>query len=247
MHGTIDKTTFAVEEGELVKEIDKKFGRKEAFETIRKAFDLGKIYLSERGITSSVEDFDLDEEIIKASEKIVKEAEDKCRDIIKSYEDGTLELIPGKTGEESREIALLRVLNEVRTKVGGLVKKEFPEDNPVSYMIKSGGGGNILNITQMAACVGQQAFAGGRISIGYTQRTLPFFKKGDLSPKTRGFIRSSFIKGLRPDEFFFQAITGRDSLMDTALRTPKSGYLYRRLANALQDIRVEYDGTVRDS
>jgi len=48
-------------------------------------------------------------------------------------------------------------------------------------------------------------------------------------------------------EFFFGAITGRDSLMDTALRTPKSGYLYRRLANALQDIRQEYDGTVRDS
>ena len=114
-------------------------------------------------------------------------------------------------------------------------------------MIKSGGGGNILNITQMASCVGQQAFAGGRIGIGYTERTLPFFKRVDLSPKARGFIRNAFIKGLRPDEFFFQAITGRDSLMDTALRTPKSGYLYRRLANALQDMRVEYDGTIRDS
>ena len=55
------------------------------------------------------------------------------------------------------------------------------------------------------------------------------------------------MKGLRPDEFFFGAITGRDSLMDTALRTPKSGYLYRRLANAIQDLRKEYDGTIRDS
>jgi DNA-directed RNA polymerase subunit A' len=43
------------------------------------------------------------------------------------------------------------------------------------------------------------------------------------------------------------AMTGRDSLMDTALRTPKSGYLYRRLANALQDLKVEYDFTVRDA
>jgi len=42
-------------------------------------------------------------------------------------------------------------------------------------------------------------------------------------------------------------MTGRDALMDVALRTPKSGYLYRRLANALQDIRVEYDSTVRDA
>jgi len=114
-------------------------------------------------------------------------------------------------------------------------------------MIMSGGGGNIINITQMASCVGQQALWARRIDIGYDKRTLSFFNQGDLSPKARGFIRSSFIRGLRPDEFFFGAITGRDSLMDTALRTPKSGYLYRRLANALQDLRVEYDKTVRDS
>ncbi|MEK6868310.1 MAG: DNA-directed RNA polymerase subunit A', partial [Nanoarchaeota archaeon] len=57
----------------------------------------------------------------------------------------------------------------------------------------------------------------------------------------------SFKSGLGPAEFFFGAMTGRDSLMDTALRTPKSGYLYRRLANALQDMRVAYDGTVRDA
>jgi len=245
--GIIDSTTFGVEDGELIKEIDKVCGRKETFDTIKRAFDLGKNFLAERGISTSLEDFNLSDELIKSCDKIIKESEEKCEEIIQSYEDETLELIPGKTKEESREIALLRVLNDVRTRMGTLVKKEFPEENPVSHMIKSGGGGNILNITQMAACVGQQAFAGGRIDIGYNQRTLPFFKRGDLSPKSRGFIRSPFIKGLRPDEFFFQAITGRDSLMDTALRTPKSGYLYRRLASALQDIRVEYDGTIRDS
>ena len=73
------------------------------------------------------------------------------------------------------------------------------------------------------------------------------FRAGDLGPKARGFIRDGFKKGLKPWEFFFMAMTGRDSLMDTALRTPKSGYLYRRLANAMQDVRVEYDETVRDS
>ncbi len=72
------------------------------------------------------------------------------------------------------------------------------------------------------------------------------FKENDLSPKSRGFIYSSYMEGLKPHEFFFNAITGRDGLMDTALRTPKSGYLYRRLSNAMQDLKVEYDGTVRD-
>ncbi len=245
--GEIDKSTFGDEEGELVKIIDAKYGRSAAFETIRKAFNLGKNYLSETGITISVEDFDLDEETIEESEKIIKATEKKAEEIIKSYEDGTLELIPSKSLEESREIHLLKVLNEARTKIGAMVKERFPETNPVDHMIKSGGGGNILNITQMASSVGQQAFAGGRIDIGYTQRTLPFFKRGDLSPRSRGFIRNGFIRGLKPDEFFFQSITGRDSIMDTGLRTPKSGYLYRRLANALQDMRVEYDGTIRDS
>jgi DNA-directed RNA polymerase subunit A' len=114
-------------------------------------------------------------------------------------------------------------------------------------MAASGARGNPLNLAQMAACVGQQAMRGKRIEKGYDKRTLSHFKRDDLSPAARGFIRHGFKKGLAPHEFFFQAMTGRDSLMDTALRTPKSGYLYRRLANAMQDLKVEYDETVRDA
>ncbi len=245
--GKIDKTTFGEEDGELIKEIDKLKGREEAVESLRRAFNIGTNYLAERGITISVEDLDLDEKVVEASRDIIKKAEKRTEEVIESYKEGTLEIIPGKSREESREIKILQILNEVRTKIGEMVKKEFPAKNPVNHMIVSGGGGNILNITMMACCVGQQALWGKRIDLGYYNRTLSFFEQGDLTPKSRGFIQSPFIKGLRPDEFFFQAITGRDSLMDTALRTPKSGYLYRRLANALQDLRVEYDRTVRDS
>ena len=243
----IDKTAFGDEDGDLLKEIDKEFGRYEAVEALKKAFRLGVKHLSNRGITISVEDLDLNEKIVEMGEEVIKKAKIKTEEVLKSYKEGTLEVVPGKTKEESREIKVLQVLNEVRTKIGEIVKREFPTENPVSHMIKSGGGGNILNITQMASCVGQQVISGGRVDIGYDDRTLSFFAKNDLSPEARGFINTPFIKGLRPDEFFFGAITGRDSLMDTALRTPKSGYLYRRLANALQDIRAEYDGTVRDS
>ena len=245
--GLMDKTAFGKEDGELIKVIDKAFGRTETFDTIKNVFQLGLNYITDRGITISVEDLDLNDELIAVGDEIIEKAEKKSQEIIDLYNNKTLELIPGKTLEESREIKLLKTLNEVRSKIGSIVKEKFPKTNPVNHMIQSGGGGSILNIIQMASAVGQQAFMGGRISIGYTQRTLSFFQKGDLSPKARGFIKTPFIKGLRPDEFFFQSITGRDSLMDTSLRTPKSGYLYRRLANAFQDIREEYDGTVRDS
>ncbi|MBU0996405.1 MAG: hypothetical protein KJ737_28220, partial [Proteobacteria bacterium] len=245
--GIIDKGLFGDEDGLLIKEIDKKFGRTTSFETIKKAFNLGKNYLTDTGITISLGDLDVEQKVIESGEEIIKKAEEKTKEIIDAYNKGTLEIIQGKSKEESREIKILKVLNEIRTKIGEVVKKEFPEENPVTHMIRSGGGGNMLNITQMACCVGQQDLEGKRIDLGYVNRTLSCFKEGDLSPRAKGFIRSPFIKGLRPDEFFFGAMTGRATLMDTALRTPKSGYLYRRLANALQDLRKEYDGTIRDS
>ena len=114
-------------------------------------------------------------------------------------------------------------------------------------MADSGARGNPLNLAPMAACVGQQAMRGKRIEKGYFDRTLSAFSRGNLSPVAHGFISNGFKNGLSPAEFFFGAMTGRDSLMDTALRTPKSGYLYRRLANAMQDLKVEYDHTVRDA
>ncbi|MFX1566478.1 MAG: DNA-directed RNA polymerase subunit A', partial [Promethearchaeota archaeon] len=107
--------------------------------------------------------------------------------------------------------------------------------------------GNPLNLAQMAASVGQQAVRGQRISRGYRRRTLPHFTQGDLSPQARGFVEASYRKGLNPIEFFFHAMGGREGLVDTAVRTSTSGYMQRRLINALQDIKVEYDGTVRNS
>ena len=139
------------------------------------------------------------------------------------------------------------MLNKVRNDIGDLISKEYKGRNLTVTMIKSGAAGNSLHLTQMGACVGQQALRGKRISKGFEDRTLSAFKKHDLSSEARGFISNGFKSGLNPTEFFFGAMTGRDSLMDTALRTPKSGYLYRRLANAMQDLKVDYDGTVRDA
>jgi len=95
--------------------------------------------------------------------------------------------------------------------------------------------------------VGQQSISGRRMEEGYKDRVLPHFKKGDKSAKARGFVEHGFADGLDPIEFFFHAASGKDALMDTTLRTPKSGYLYRRLVSVLRDLYVENDRTVRDT
>jgi DNA-directed RNA polymerase subunit A' len=244
--GIVDEHVFGVESGNLLKHLDKEIGRKETINVLEKSFSIGTHYLVNHGFTISLEDLNVNDKVRKSTQEIVEEAEKTTNELIEKFHAGTLEIIPGKTAEETREIKILQTLNGIRTKIGKVVSKEVDKHNPISIMMDSGSGGSVLNITQMACCVGQQALWAKRIGIGFSNRTLSFFKEHDLSPQARGFIYSSFIGGLKPYEFFFGAITGRDALMDTALRTPKSGYLYRRLANALQDIRVEYDHTVRD-
>jgi DNA-directed RNA polymerase subunit A' len=240
-------SVFRVEEGDVLKKFDNEIGRQKTLDVLRGVFALGTIFLSRNGFTISIDDLDVSENVKKSTQKIIKDAERRTREVIEAFYNKTLQAIPGKTLEESREIKILQILNNVRTEIGKVVKEEFPKENPVNKMISAKAGGNILNITQIACSVGQQALGGKRINFGYSDRTLSCFEKEDLSPKAKGFIYNSFINGLEPAEFFFGAITGRDSLMDTALRTPKSGYLYRRLANALQDLRVEYDSTIRDA
>ena len=242
-----DATNFKTGKGDVLRVADKLLGRDEAVELLRQVFALGTTFLSRTGFTLSAEDLDVPDSVKKKTAKIIEVAEKKTAEIIESYYDKSLELLPGKTAEKTRENKILQVLNETRTEIGDAVKMGFPKDNLASKMIGSGAGGSMLNITQIACSVGQQVLHGRRIDFGYTERTLSFFKRGDLSPKSRGFIYSSLMQGFKPEEFFFGAMTGRDGLMDVALRTPKSGYLYRRLANALQDLIMAYDGTVRDA
>ncbi len=243
----IGSNSFGTEEGVMIKSIDREFGRKATIDTINKAFILGAIYIARKGFTLSVQDLNVSESVKKMTDDIISTAEKKTREVLKDIEDGKISLMPGKNLDETREIRIAQILNEVRTEMGDIVQKNFPVDANVSKMINAKAVGSMLNITQIACSVGQQSLWNKRISLGYTDRTLSFFREGDISSAPRGFIKSSFFEGLNPSEFFFGAITGRDSLMDLALRTPKSGYLYRRLVSALQDLKVEYDGTVRDA
>ncbi len=248
-HGIIDKNTIGENNGELIREFYRKYGQDKTISLLAHIFQLGIKVLLNKGFTTGVADTDVPEEVRKKVSAMIKRAYDKVEEYIQEYKHGKIDLLPGKTTLETLEIRAMEVLNKTRTEVGDFVKDFAGENNPTIVMssVKSGAKGNILNYTQMTGCIGQQALGGKRINRGYRKRTLSSFTENDLGPEARGFVKNAFKKGITPTEFFFHAMTGRDSLMDTALRTPKSGYLYRRLANALQDLKVEYDHTVRNA
>jgi DNA-directed RNA polymerase I subunit RPA1 len=78
-----------------------------------------------------------------------------------------------------------------------------------------------------------------------TGKTLPCFLPYDPNPRTGGFITDRFLNGLRPAEFYFHCMAGREGLVDTAVKTSRSGYLQRCLMKHLESLRVHYDFTVR--
>jgi len=171
----------------------------------------------------------------------------KIDEHIANFQNGTLPRLPGQTLEESFEIYVMHELAVARDESGKIADEDFTLENAGIVMTRTGARGSSLNIGQMAACVGQQSVRGKRILRGYSGRALPHFKENDPLPRARGFVYNSYQSGLDAIEFFFHAMGGREGLVDTAVRTQQSGYMQRRLINALEHIRLEYDSTVRDS
>ena len=245
--GVMDRNSLGEESGLMLRNLHQQYGKDFNIDLLGKIFRLGIEYLLRTGFTSALSDTDMPE----AARTKIREDLDAARKevdiLIGQFKEGKLDTFPGKTLQETLELKILQVLNKARNETGKTVATHADKKTHTMIMAESGARGNLLNLAQMAACVGQQAMRGKRIEKGFDGRTLSHFKKGDLSSEAHGFIANGFKGGLTPAEFFFGSMTGRDSLMDTALRTPKSGYLYRRLANAMQDLKVEYDHTVRDA
>ncbi len=244
--GLMDKANLGEESGLLLRNLYSQYGAEFTADLIGKISKLGIAVLLRRGFSIGIGDLDLMPETAKKVKESIEESLQKAFGFIDQFNSGKLQILPGRTAQETLELRMLEVLNKARNKSGEVAMKQIKE-NAALVMARSGARGNILNIAQMSAITGQQALRGGRIDKGFANRTLSYFKQNDISPAARGFIKNSFKSGLDPAEFFFGAMTGRDALMDTALRTPKSGYLYRRLSNAMQDLKVEYDHTVRDA
>jgi DNA-directed RNA polymerase subunit A' len=200
--GIIDQATIGEENGSLIRALYAKYEENKGIEILNKIFMLGIEILLRRGFTTAISDTDLPEKVKSKNKTAFDEAFSKVDEFIKKYEDGKLEVLPGMTVEETLEARIIEVLNKVRDKVGDYVIDSVREDNSTMIMVSSGGEGSVLNITQMAACVGQQVMRAKRMQDGYKGRTLTIFRKGDLSPKAKGFVRHGFKKGLSPSEYF---------------------------------------------
>jgi len=244
--GTIDDKGVGAFSGKILDEMDKKYGHRLTSEFIFNITKLAINFITSYGFSISLSDQDLSESTRKKIDNVIEKTEKEVNKLIEDFKKGKIKVMIARTPEESLENLIQRKLSECLNEVAKIIERNVPENNTV-IMAKSGARGSIINLVQCAACIGQETIKGERIKIGYYQRTFPHFKRGDISLESKGFVRRGFKQGLNPFEFFFDAMNSREGLMDKSLKTRHSGYLERRLIGALQDLKVEYDGTVRDS
>ncbi|MCJ7817919.1 MAG: DNA-directed RNA polymerase subunit A', partial [Candidatus Thorarchaeota archaeon] len=201
--------------------------------------------ITDRGFSMGLNDVTLPRAASQRIKRILSDADAKVNQLIETYQRGELDPNPGQTLLETLEQRIMATLAEARDSAGAVAGEHLGLENTAVIMAQTGARGSRLNLSQMAAVVGQQAVRGERISRGYVGRTLPHFERGNLGARARGFVTSSYKSGLDPIEYWFHAAGGREGLVDTAVRTSTSGYMQRRLMTALQDLKVETDGTVR--
>ena len=245
--GTIDEKAIGAFKGRILDKMARDYGSDMARDFLDAATKMAVGAISLRGFTTGIDDEDIPTDAKAQIEEVLRLAMEKVNSYVNAYRNGELEQMPGRSMEETLEVEIMKELGKARDQAGQIAGRHLGMENSAVIMAKCGARGSMLNLSQMAGCIGQQAVRGERLSRGYWNRTLPHFKKGDLGAEARGFVRSSYKSGLSPTEFFFHSMGGREGLVDTAVRTSRSGYMQRRLINALEDLKVMQDGSVRNT
>jgi DNA-directed RNA polymerase beta' subunit len=247
IRGQIEKSVLGASTKGIVHRMFNDFGPMAAANFIDDLQNIINEYMKSSSFSVGVSDLIANK---KTQDQIIKIISDQKMEVQSELEKlhlGIFENDTSNTNMVQFETNINNILNKATEQAGKEGRKSLSKDNRFLMIVNSGSKGNLVNISQMISCVGQTNVDGKRISYGFNDRTLPHYKKFDDSPAARGFIENSYISGLTAPELFFHAMGGRIGLIDTAVKTSTTGYIQRRLIKGLEDLKVEYDMTVRNN
>ncbi|KAI1810219.1 DNA-directed RNA polymerase III subunit RPC1 [Poronia punctata] len=248
MCGRMDKSTVGSgKKDSIFYVILRDYGADAAVTAMNRLAKLCARMLTNRGFSIGIGDVFPTKALTEAKNKLVEDAYVESDGFIRQFNENRLEKATGCSMEETLEAKISGVLSRVRQNAGELCISSLSRNNAPLVMASSGSKGSNINVAQMIAAVGQQIIGGSRVADGFQDRTLPHFHKNTRHALAKGFVRNSFYTGLVPTEFLFHAISGREGLVDTAVKTAETGYMSRRLMKSLEDLSTKYDDTVRTS
>ncbi|HKS44088.1 MAG TPA: DNA-directed RNA polymerase subunit beta', partial [Amycolatopsis sp.] len=191
----------------IVNDLAERYSMTQVAQTLDRLKDAGFYWATRSGVTVSISDVVVPPE----KKEILDQYEAKADQVEKRYQRGQL-------SHAERNNELVKVWTQATEDVAKVMEDHFPEDNPISMIVKSGAAGNMTQVRSLAG-----------------MRGLVSNPKGEYIPRP---IKANFREGLSVAEYFIATHGARKGLADTALRTADSGYLTRRLVDVSQDVIV---------
>lgn len=247
LRGQIDKGVLGSGTKGLIHRVCNDFGNMAASSFIDDLQNIVTEYMKQSAFSVGISDLITNDKTRVKIEKIITDKKTDVKNLMDQVQIGVFENNSGKTNVEEFETKVKNMLNTAQSEAGREALNNLSTDNRFIIMYNAGSKGSEINIQQMTSCLGQQEVEGKRIPYGFEHRTLPHYTKYDDSPGARGFVESSYINGLSPQELFFHAMGGRIGLIDTAVKTSTTGYIQRRLIKGMEDLMVNYDMTIRSN
>jgi DNA-directed RNA polymerase II subunit RPB1 len=239
--GTLNKDNIGSAGGSIIQSIYKDYGQARTVDFLTDIYRTAGAYLDVHGFSVGMDDCFLEGE---DPQSVINYEVEKAKMQAKSLGGKLIDPIE----EERRENRVKAYLDTAKNFGARISKEKLGPLNSFNVMAKSGAKGSTFNIAQITGILGQQFIHGQRMPETMTgrTRTLPYFKENDLEPKARGFIANSYLRGLSPAEFFFAQAAGRIGLLDTATGVSEVGFGHRKLVKAMEDLKVDRDGSVRN-
>jgi DNA-directed RNA polymerase beta' subunit len=219
IRGQIDKSVLGGGGVGLIQRVCNDFGNCAAADFIDGLQNIITEYMKSHAYSVGISDLIANKTTNTQIVDVITKKKTEVKNLIDQVHLGIFENKTGKSNEVEFEARVSNILNTATNDAGKIGINSLNSSNRFVGLVLSGSKGSDLNISQMISCLGQQAIEGKRISYGFDSRTLPHFNKFDDGPLARGFIESSFISGLSPEELFFHAMGGRIGLIDTAVKS----------------------------
>ena len=219
LEGQFDKGIFSKASKGIIHMTYKDYGSKETVDMIDALQNTMEQFLVYNGFSVGISDLIADASTKDEMNKKIKDTKSDVETLLLQIHQDLFDNNTGKSNQAEFEDKVFGTLNKATEGAGESGQASLANENRMTAMVRAGSKGGPINIAQMIACVGQQNIEGKRIPNGFEDRTLPHFKKYDDGAEARGFIENSFIAGLTPTEFFFHAMSGREGLIDTAVKS----------------------------
>ena len=240
--GYLDKSSLSFAKNSIIHFIWDKYGPNKTRRFIDDSQRLVLNYLLTRGQTVGFGDTIVNKEMNEKIQQVIANKILESKYQITQFENDTDQI-----SLDTIESALSADLGAVQANVGQILMGHLNSDNFFWASAKSGAKGSAVNVAQVSGVLGQNNLEGSRIKKKVEGRSLVYWHRDDDTPEARGFIKNSFLSGLRGFEFFYNAMAGREGLIDTAIKTAQTGYIQRQLIKGLEDLSIRYDGTNRNA